>query len=56
MGMAVKTLFAGVTQPGVHQVEWDGTNEFGQQMTSGIYFVRLQAGHFNQTRKMILLR
>ncbi|MCB0289379.1 MAG: T9SS type A sorting domain-containing protein [Calditrichaeota bacterium] len=56
LGMAVKTLFAGVTQPGVHQVEWDGTNEFGQQMTSGIYFVRLQAGHFNQTRKMILLR
>lgn len=56
LGMAVKTLFAGITNPGIHVMEWDGTNDYGQQMTSGIYFVRLQAGRFNQTRKMILLK
>jgi aminopeptidase N len=41
---------------GAHSVKWDGTNLRGQQVASGIYFCRLQAGSNMATRKMLLLR
>lgn len=56
LGMLVKTLVSGNVAPGIHLAEWDGTNNNGISMASGIYFVNLQAGQFNQTRKMVLLR
>jgi hypothetical protein len=37
-------------------VGWNGENERGSAVTSGIYFYRLQTVHTTQTRKMILLR
>jgi hypothetical protein len=38
------------------QVEWDGKDEAGIQVTSGLYFYRILAGDFTKVRKMILLR
>ena len=35
---------------------WDGRNDSGEQVTSGIYFYVLQADHFAQTRKMIIVK
>ncbi len=35
---------------------WDGKNEIGEQVTSGLYFYTLSAGHFNATRKMLILK
>ena len=35
---------------------WDGENEIGEQVTSGLYFYTLSAGHFNATRKMLILK
>lgn len=35
---------------------WDGKNQSGEQVTSGIYFYTLTAGHFNATRKMLILK
>ncbi|MYF55729.1 T9SS type A sorting domain-containing protein [Candidatus Poribacteria bacterium] len=35
---------------------WDGKNEIGEQVTSGIYFYTFTAGHFNATRKMLILK
>lgn len=55
-GQHVKTLIAGEMTTGTHEVTWDGRNEQDQAVSSGIYFYRLQAGNFSQTRKMILLR
>ena len=41
---------------GRYQVIWDGKNEKGEDVASGIYFCILKAGDFSETKKMILLR
>ena len=43
-------------QPGSYQVDWNGRDLEGKSVASGIYFVRLQAGQFTQTRKMSLVK
>jgi subtilisin family serine protease len=55
-GELVRTLFEGTVQPGVHTYRWDGTNDDGRQVTSGIYFYRFSCGSERLTRKMVLLR
>ena len=42
--------------PGFHSVTWDGLDAQGRTSASGIYMVRLTAGSFDQTRKLLLLR
>lgn len=56
LGMEVRVLASGSIEPGSHAVQWDGTNERGELLASGIYFYRLQSGAFSQTRKMMLVR
>lgn len=41
---------------GDYQVTWDGKNEKGKDVASGIYFYKLKAGDFSETKKMILLK
>jgi len=55
-GRLVRTLAEGVREPGTHQVYWDGTDETGQRVASGIYIYRMRAGDFARTRKMVLLK
>lgn len=55
-GQLVQTLVAGIIEVGRHQVVWDGTNQYGVKVASGVYFYQLQAGEFKQVRKMSLLR
>jgi hypothetical protein len=55
-GQLVKTVFEGVKSPGFHTFEWDGSNNYGTQVSSGIYFARFQAGRTALTRKMVLLK
>jgi hypothetical protein len=42
--------------PGFHLIGWDGTDEAGIPVASGIYFCRFQAGGFRQVQKMVLLK
>jgi hypothetical protein len=46
----------GYIVPGWHEVEWNGTNDAGLAIASGIYFYRLQVESQAQMRKMILMR
>jgi hypothetical protein len=55
-GRALRVLVNEVKPAGVHEAVWDGTDEEGTAMASGVYFYRLQAGDFQETRRMTLLK
>ena len=47
-GRLVRVLVNGVQEPGVHQVEWDGTDASGVPVASGAYLYRLQTGRLKR--------
>ncbi|KPK67201.1 hypothetical protein AMJ82_11085, partial [candidate division TA06 bacterium SM23_40] len=55
-GARVRGLVSGTAPAGSHQVAWDGRDERGREVGSGIYFCRLEAGERSETRRMVLLR
>jgi hypothetical protein len=55
-GQLVRTLINEQMPAGYHSVVWDGRTDNGMQVSSGIYFYKIQAGKFTQTRKMVLLK
>jgi flagellar hook assembly protein FlgD len=56
-GRLIRTLAQQQTHsPGVFTATWDGRDDSGQQVVSGIYFVKLQAGQFAASRKMALVK
>jgi aryl-phospho-beta-D-glucosidase BglC (GH1 family) len=56
VGREVKTLVDAVQEPGVRSVTWDGRDNAGKVVSSGLYVYRIRAGGFTQSRKMLLLR
>lgn len=56
LGQVVAELLDGYLDAGLHQLTWDGTGRAGENVTSGIYFYRLQADSFEQTKKMLLVK
>jgi hypothetical protein len=55
-GRKIRELSSGPMAAGARELTWDGRDASGRAAASGIYFYRLDAGRFTQTRKMILLR
>jgi ligand-binding sensor domain-containing protein len=55
-GQKVKTLFSGVMPAGNHVAAWNGKNEQGQRVSSGVYFARFISGNMINNHKMLLLR
>ena len=54
-GRLVRNLVAGGTlEAGRHEAAWNGQSEAGQRVGAGLYFYRLQAGTFSETRRMVL--
>jgi glucuronoarabinoxylan endo-1,4-beta-xylanase len=53
LGRVVRDIPAGAQPLGPHNVLWDGCNELGQRVATGIYFYSLQAGSESQARKMV---
>lgn len=56
LGQRITTLVHEVKSAGRHVVVWDGRNNNGQPVASGLYFYSLKAGDFIKTNKMVLLR
>ena len=58
-GQVVRTLALGHQLAGMYEsrsraAHWDGKNEFGESVASGLYFYTLTAGDFSATRKMLI--
>ncbi|RMI09018.1 MAG: T9SS C-terminal target domain-containing protein [Calditrichaeota bacterium] len=56
LGQQVRTLVNAPRQPGRYTVTWDGRDDAGNRVSSGIYFYRLQIGDLRAVRKMALIR
>ena len=55
-GKKIATLVDEKLGAGYKIVECDGKDENGTEVSTGVYFYRLKAGEFTQTRKMVLLK
>jgi glucuronoarabinoxylan endo-1,4-beta-xylanase len=53
LGKEVRKFFVGSQTAGSHNILWDGRDNFGKRVASGIYFYKLQAGDESQVRKMV---
>ncbi|NIR86164.1 T9SS type A sorting domain-containing protein, partial [Candidatus Bathyarchaeota archaeon] len=56
LGQEIRTLVNERLEAGVHRVRWDGKDNNGNPVASGVYLYELQSGQFSQVRKMSLLR
>ena len=56
LGRKVTTLVDEYQTAGFRKVDWNGQNEAGETVSSGVYFYRLTTGNYVQTKKMILLK
>ena len=55
-GQTIATLVDGVKPQGRYEETWNGTNEVGSQVASGVYFYRLETNQNTETKKMVLLK
>jgi len=55
-GQLVKTLVDRAMEAGDYRVQWEGTDNSGKHVSSGVYFYRLTTPNFNATRKMVILK
>jgi YD repeat-containing protein len=56
LGRTVRTLVAQTQSAGAHSAVWDGRDDAGRQLASGVYVYRLEAGAFKQSAKMLLMK
>lgn len=47
---------AGEMTPGYHAIVWDGTNDLGSQVATGMYFYAIQTKEFQATKKMLFMK
>ncbi|MFH1068656.1 MAG: cohesin domain-containing protein, partial [Candidatus Glassbacteria bacterium] len=55
-GQKVVTLVDELKEAGEYKVTWDGINQGGQKVSSGVYFYRMTAGDYSAVRKMVILK
>tara|TARA_B100000953_G_scaffold297137_1_gene291329 strand:- start:909 stop:1331 length:423 start_codon:yes stop_codon:yes gene_type:complete len=56
MGKRIKTLVNSDQISGQNTIRWNATNDLGNPVSAGIYFLTIEAGSFTKTNKMILLK
>ena len=55
-GKVVNEIVNGYLEPGVHNVEWSGTDAGGIDVSSGVYFYRIEASNYSKTYKMVFVK
>jgi len=55
LGQTIRTIVNEPQTAGIHTVQWDGRNVLGEQVSSGVYFYRLETGTFVKTKRMMLI-
>ena len=55
-GQRVKTLVDEVRPAGNYSIVWDGTNDAGNRVTSGLYIYRIETDGFSQSKKLMLMK
>lgn len=56
LGQSVATIVRGHSVAGTHKAQWDGLDDAGQPLASGVYLYRLQSALQTETRKLLLIR
>jgi len=56
LGQKVKTLFEGDEKIGTYSAVWNGTNDIGAMVSSGVYFYRIRTEEFSATKKMVFVK
>ena len=56
LGQKIRTLVNQNCNAGYHSFFWDAKDDYGNLVLSGIYFYKMHAGRFNETKKMTVLR
>ncbi|MCH9006986.1 T9SS type A sorting domain-containing protein [candidate division KSB1 bacterium] len=56
LGQSVRTFVRENLEAGIHKMQWDGKDNLGRNLTSGVYIYRIDSGNFAQSHKLVLLR
>ena len=56
LGQEVRTLVDEYKESGIYTVQWNGIDESGMPVSSGVYFYQLKAWNFVETKRMLLLK
>ncbi|MCK5832505.1 T9SS type A sorting domain-containing protein [bacterium] len=56
MGRKISTVADGDFAPGTHRVIWNGNDDYDREVSSGVYFYRMNAGDFKASGRMVLIR
>ena len=56
LGQKVRTLVNGFATQGTYRLQWDGNNDMGQRVSSGVYLYRLESGGKRFTKRMMFLK
>ena len=55
-GRLLRKLLKKRQAPNIYTLTWDGTDNTGKELSSGIYFIRFEAGKYKETKKVVILR
>ena len=56
LGKKIRLLIYQKQIAGFHQVQWDGKDNLGRPVSSGMYLYMLKAGQFKKSKKMVILK
>jgi len=56
LGQSIRTIRMNNTQAGRYSIIWNGTNDFGAKVSTGIYFYKIKAGKYSDIKKMVFMK